>query len=75
MSKLKIIKTELKGDMIKIKTNDKDRPDFVYFADKFPDKASLLKEIEKSLAISSKKKEKKNKKIKKLEEELCQKQT
>ena len=67
---VKIISWKIENGMLKVKTNNPHRPNFVYFANKFTTKEALLKEINKSLDIETKKKDKKEKKIKNLENEL-----
>lgn len=67
---MKIISFVEKGDMLKIKTDDPNNLEFVYFKDKFKNIEQMKKEIEKKIEEIVKKKEQKEKKIKKIKEEL-----
>ena len=59
---MKILNYKVKGEMIKITTDNPGRPDFVYFKDKFNNGAELVAEIEKSIGFeTSRKKIKKDK--------------
>ena len=67
---MKILSYEIRDKMIIVTTDNKDRPEFVYFKDRFGSKKDLEKEIEKSIGREEKKKDKKDKKLKKLKKEL-----
>ena len=70
MSKIKILSHVFENGMIRVTTDNPDRPDFVYPDDKFYTKAALLAEIEKSVEQEEKRKGKKKEKKDKLEEDL-----
>ena len=67
---MKILSYKIENEMIRIKTDNQERYDFVYFKDKFNNLEELKLEIEKSILLENKMKEKKEKKIKKLKEDL-----
>ena len=67
---MKILSYKIEDGMIKVTTNNKDRPKFVYFVDKFATKAQLVAEIEKSILLEEKKTKIKKEKKDKLEKEL-----
>ena len=56
--------------MVRVKTNNPIRNEFVYFANKFGSKAELFEEIKKSIDNEEKRKLKKDKKLKKLKDDL-----
>lgn len=66
----KILSYEIKGNMIRVITDNKDRPEFVYEKHKFVTKEALLEEIEKSIAQEKKREDKKKANLAKLEAEL-----
>lgn len=66
----KILNYVIEGDMIRVTTDNKDRPEFVYKKDKFGTKEGLLCEIDKSIKSEKKRIDKKVLKINNLEAEL-----
>jgi hypothetical protein len=70
MKPIKIISNVIDGELIRIKTDNLGRPDFVYRKDKFDSKEKLLQEIEKSINLENNRKEKKEQKVQKLVSEL-----
>lgn len=67
---MKILSYEIKGDMIKVVTDNPNRPDFVYFKDKFDTIEKLQLEIERSIAREERKNNTKNSKVSNLLSEL-----
>jgi hypothetical protein len=70
---MKILSHEIKDGMIHVMTDNKDRPDFHYFADKFQSVAELEAEINRSIALEGKHKIKKEAKLKKFKDDLKEK--
>ena len=67
---MKILSYKIKGEMIRITTNNPKSPVFVYNKYKFGSKAALKAEIEKNIKLSKKRKDKKEARLSKLESEL-----
>lgn len=67
---MKIISHIVVGNMLRIGTDNPDRPVFVYEKDKFRNLAELKKEINKSIDFEKKRKDKSDKKFKKVKKEL-----
>jgi len=67
---MKIVSYIYKGNMIKITTDDKNYPDFVYFKDQFNDLDELKTEIEAKIAEKKDRKENKEAKVTKVQADL-----
>ena len=50
---MKILSYNIEGNMIRVVTDNKDRPEFVYFHDKFSNIEQIEKEINKSILIEN----------------------
>jgi len=67
---MKILSYEIKYGMIRVLTDNKDRPEFVYEKHRFVTKDALIAEIEKSIRLEKVKKDKQKNNLAKLEAEL-----
>ena len=67
---MKIKKITEKDNVIEIETDNTDRPIFVYPKDTFDNLSQLQVEIDKSIINEGKRKDKKEKKLKKIKEEF-----
>ena len=67
---IKIISAKEENDMLRLKTDNKDRPEFVYKLHKFNSRSELEAEMSRSLKASMKKTEKEVLKAMKLKKEL-----
>ena len=67
---IKIKKITRRGDKVVYETNNPDRPDFVYSADKFNNLHEVKVEITRSIDKEAQRKEKREKKLKKIKDDL-----
>ena len=63
---MRILNYKIEGEMIRVTTDNKERPEFVYKVEKFDNKKSLMEEINKSINNENNKKDKKKAKKDKL---------